>query len=141
MDQRAKAELLRSLHHGPPILVLPNPWDVASAKELAALPGVRALATTSGGVAHSLGYEDGEQAPAAEMVDMAGRIARAVDLPVTADLERGYGDPAGTARAAWDVGIVGMNLEDSTRAGLVALDEQVAVLREVKAAVPELVLN
>ena len=85
-----------------PLLVLPNAWDVASAKALAAVQGCRALATTSSAVARSLGWEDGERAPRDEMVEAARRIAAAVDLPVTADLERGYGDPVGTARAAWD---------------------------------------
>ena len=60
------------MHLAPPLLVLPNAWDVASAKALAALPGCRALATTSAAVARSLGYEDGEQAPVAEMVEAAG---------------------------------------------------------------------
>src|SRR5207244_955806 len=76
-----------------------------------------------------------------EMVEAARRIAAAVDLPVTADLERGYGDPVGTARAAWDAGLVGINFEDSTRAGLVPLDEQVNAIRAIRAAVPDLVVN
>src|SRR5436190_17098067 len=129
------------MHLEPPVLVLPNAWDVASAKALAALKGCRALATSSAAVARSLGYEDGERAPALEMVEAARRIAAAVDLPVTADLERGYGDPVGTARAAWDAGLVGINFEDSTRAGLVPLDEQVDATRAIRAAVPELVVN
>jgi 2-methylisocitrate lyase-like PEP mutase family enzyme len=141
MDQRDKAAAFRRMHLEPPILVLPNAWDVASAKALAQLQGCRALATTSAAVARSLGWEDGERAPVAEMVEAARRIAAAVDVPVTADLERGYGDPAGTARAAWDAGLVGMNFEDSTRAGLVPRDEQVAAIREIRDAVPELVLN
>ena len=69
------------MHHEPPILVLPNAWDVASAKRLAALPGCRALATTSAAVARSLGWEDGEQAPAEEMLRANERIAAAVDVP------------------------------------------------------------
>ena len=92
-------------------------------------------------MARSLGFEDGEQAPAAVMLEAARRIAEAVAVPVTADLERGYGDPVGTARAAWDFGLVGLNVEDSTKAGLVPIDEQVAVLRAIRAAVPELVVN
>jgi 2-methylisocitrate lyase-like PEP mutase family enzyme len=136
-----KATALRRMHHEPPILVLPNAWDVASAKALAAVPGCRALATSSAAVARALGWEDGERAPAGEMIEAARRIASAVDLPVTADLERGYGDPVGTARAAWEAGVVGINVEDSTRAGLVALEEQVEVLREIRAAVPDLVVN
>ncbi|HEX5449468.1 MAG TPA: isocitrate lyase/phosphoenolpyruvate mutase family protein [Gaiellaceae bacterium] len=141
MERESKADLLRGFHHAPPILILPNAWDVASAQALAALPGCRALATTSGGVARSLGFEDGEQAPAAEMIDVARRIAAAVDVPVTADLERGYGDWVGTAQAAWNAGVVGMNFEDSTGGALVDLDAQVAAIREIKEAVPRLVLN
>src|SRR5689334_24301206 len=129
------------MHREPPLLVLPNAWDVASAKALAAVDGCRALATTSAAVARSLGWEDGERAPVEEMIESARRIAAAVDVPVTADLERGYGDPVGTARAAWDAGVVGINFEDSTREGLVPVDEQVAALREIKAAVPDLVVN
>jgi len=141
MDREAKAELLRGYHHAPPILVLPNAWDVASARALAGVPGCRALATTSGGVARALGFEDGENAPAEEMIRAAARIAAAVDLPVTADLERGYGDPVGTARAAWDAGVVGLNLEDSSGRRLVPLEEQAETIRAVRAAAPSLVLN
>jgi 2-methylisocitrate lyase-like PEP mutase family enzyme len=141
VSQSDKAALLRQLHRAPPLLVLPTSWDVASARALAALPGCRALATTSAAVARSLGFEDGEQAPAEEMIRAAGRIAAAVDVPVTADLERGYGDPIGTARAAWEAGVVGMNVEDSTADGLVTVDEQLTVLAAIRAAVPELVLN
>jgi 2-methylisocitrate lyase-like PEP mutase family enzyme len=135
------AEILRELHRGPELLVLPNAWDVASARALAALPGCRALATTSGGVARALGYEDGENAPRDEMVAFAGRIAAAVDVPVTADLEAGYGDPEGTARAALDAGLAGINLEDSHGDALVPVEEQAELLRAVRAAAPELVVN
>jgi 2-methylisocitrate lyase-like PEP mutase family enzyme len=141
MDQREKAQAFRRMHVEPPILVLPNAWDVASAKELAKIDGCRALATSSAAVARSLGYEDGERAPGAVMVEAAGRIAQAVDVPVTGDLERGYGDPVGTARAAWEVGLVGINFEDSTRTGLVDVDEQVAAIRSIREAVPDLVIN
>jgi 2-methylisocitrate lyase-like PEP mutase family enzyme len=141
VDQRAKAQAFRRMHTGPPLLVLPNAWDVASARKLAVLPGCRALATTSAAVARALGWDDGERAPADEMIEAARRMAAAVDVPVTADLERGYGDPVGTARAAWDAGLVGINFEDSTRAGLVDLDEQVAAIRAIREAVPDLVLN
>lgn len=141
MTQPEQAARFRRYHLEPPILVLPNAWDVASAKRLAAVPGCRALATSSAAVARALGFEDGEQAPAEEMLRMAARIAAAVELPVTADLERGYGDWVGTARAAWAAGIVGMNFEDSTDDGLVPVGEQVEAIREIRAAVPELVLN
>ena len=141
MDQQGKAAAFRRMHHERPLLVLPNAWDVASAKALAAVDGCRALATSSGAVARSLGWDDGEQAPADEMVRAAGRIAAAVDVPVTADLERGYGDPVGTAQAAWSEGIVGLNFEDSTRGALVPLAEQVDAIRAIRAAVPDLVIN
>jgi 2-methylisocitrate lyase-like PEP mutase family enzyme len=141
MAQVDKAAAFRRMHLEPPILVLPNAWDVASATALAGVKRCRALATTSAAVARSLGYEDGERAPAAEMVEAARRIAAAVDIPVTADLERGYGDPVATASAAWEAGLVGINFEDSTRGGLVPLDEQVAAIAAIRSAVPELVLN
>jgi 2-methylisocitrate lyase-like PEP mutase family enzyme len=141
MDQHAKAAAFRRMHLEPPILVLPNAWDVASAKALRAVKGCSALATTSAAVARSLGFEDGERAPVAEMVESARRIAAAVDVPVTADLERGYGDPVGTAQAAWDAGLVGINFEDSTRGSLLSVDEQVEAIRAIRAAVPELVIN
>jgi 2-methylisocitrate lyase-like PEP mutase family enzyme len=136
-----KARLLRAWHREPRILVLPNAWDVASALALTRLAGCRALATTSGGVARSLGFEDGA-APGDEMLRVATRIAAAVDVPVTADLERGYEDPPAVVRSAWDAGIVGANIEDSAGGGPpVPLDEQVELLRAVRAAAPELVLN
>jgi 2-methylisocitrate lyase-like PEP mutase family enzyme len=141
MDQHAKAAAFRRMHFEPPILVLPNAWDVASATTFARLEGCRALATSSAAVARSLGWEDGEQAPRDVMVEAAGKIARAVDVPVTGDLERGYGDPAGTARAAWEAGLVGMNFEDSNAAGTVSPAEQVDAIAAIRAAVPELVLN
>jgi len=73
-----------------------------TAKVVADTPGTTALATASHSVAAAYGYPDGEQIPRDLMVEAVGRIAAAVDLPVTADLEAGYGDPVGTARAAWD---------------------------------------
>jgi 2-methylisocitrate lyase-like PEP mutase family enzyme len=141
VNQSAKADTFRQMHVKPPILVLPNAWDVASAKKLAAVPGCRALATTSAAVARSLGWEDGEQAPVEEMLLVNERIAAAVDLPVTGDLEHGYGNPVGTARRAWSAGLVGINFEDSTGDGHVPLDEQVAMIRAIREAVPELVIN
>lgn len=141
MDQHAKADRLRQFHLKPPILVLPNAWDVASATQFAALPGCRALATSSAAVARSLGWEDGEQAPVEEMLRANERIAAAVDLPVTGDLEHGYGDPVGTARHAWGAGLVGINFEDSTADGQVPLEEQVAMIGAIREAVPELVIN
>jgi 2-methylisocitrate lyase-like PEP mutase family enzyme len=137
----SRTETLRALHQGPGLLVLPNAWDVESGRRLAALPGCRALATTSGGVARSLGFEDGERTPPEEMLRVVERIAAAVDVPVTADLEAGYGDAPGTAAAALAAGAAGMNLEDSRHDVLLPLDEQVFILRAVRAAAPAIVLN
>src|SRR5271154_5334735 len=137
----SRADELRRLHRAPPLLVLPNAWDVASAKAFAGLPGCRALATSSAALVRSLGWEDGEHAPVDEVLRVVQRIAAAVDLPVTADLEAGYGDPPATAAAALAAGAAGMNLEDSQGGRLLALEEQVAIVRSVRAAAPELVVN
>ena len=96
---------------------------------------------TSAAVARSLGWEDGERAPRDEMVEAARRIAAAVDVPVTADLERGYGDPVGTARAAWEAGLVGINFEDSTGPGSCRSTSRSTAIGAIRAAVPELVVN
>jgi 2-methylisocitrate lyase-like PEP mutase family enzyme len=129
------------MHHAPPMLVLPNAWDVASARAFAALPACRALATSSAAVARSLGWEDGETTPVDEMLRAVERIAAAVEVPVTADLEAGYGDPPRTAAAALEAGAAGMNLEDSRHGQLLPLDEQVDILRAVRSSAPELVIN
>jgi 2-methylisocitrate lyase-like PEP mutase family enzyme len=110
-----KAATLLKLHTDPELLVLVNVWDVASAKVVAGSPGCRALATASHSIAASFGYPDGEQIPLPLMIDAIGRIAGAVDLPVSADLESGYGDVADTVRRAIGVGAVGANLEDAMR--------------------------
>jgi 2-methylisocitrate lyase-like PEP mutase family enzyme len=135
--QERRAEAFRALHASPPALVLANVWDVASAVIVAAVPGCRAVATGSAGVAAALGYVDGERIPAAEMLEAVARIAAAVDLPVTADLEAGYGDPGATARAAWQAGAVGMNLED----GDGPVEEHVERVRAARAEAPSLWIN
>jgi 2-methylisocitrate lyase-like PEP mutase family enzyme len=113
---REKAERLRALHAGPRILVLCNAWDAASAR-IVEEAGFPALATTSAGIANSLGYADGERISREEMAQAVARITRAVSIPVTADMEAGYGPTpeaaAETARAAIAAGAVGMNLEDA----------------------------
>jgi 2-methylisocitrate lyase-like PEP mutase family enzyme len=146
VNAREQAERLRELHRGPRILVLPNAWDVASAR-IFEEAGAQAVATTSAGIANALGYPDGEAIPADEMLWMVERIAGAVAVPVTADLESGYGDPAGTAAAAIAAGAVGLNLEDSERDGdsIRPVDEAagaVAAVRDAadRAGVP-LVIN
>jgi 2-methylisocitrate lyase-like PEP mutase family enzyme len=116
-DQKQKALSLRQLHHGPKTLLLPNVWDVASARfiEQAEYP---AIATTSAGVAFSLGYPDGQKISREEMLARVARIAKAVQVPVTADAEAGYGnrpqDAAATAKGVIEAGAVGMNFEDGT---------------------------
>lgn len=85
--QRARAERLRELHRAPEIVVLVNAWDVASARTTAAQPGCQTIATAGHAIAEVFGYEDGENISATVMLDAVGRIASAVDLPVTADLE------------------------------------------------------
>lgn len=115
--QAEKAERLRKLHQGPKILVLANAWDVASARIMEEA-GFPAIATTSSGVAASLGYPDGQRISRKEMLEVVARIARAVRVPVTADMEAGYGttvdEMAETAKAVVASGAVGMNLEDVT---------------------------
>lgn len=116
-NQAAKANLFRNLHRGPKILVLPNAWDVASACILENA-GIAAIATTSAGVAFTLGYPDGQKISRGEMLSVVARIAAKVKIPVTADVEAGYGnrpeDAALTARALIEAGAVGLNLEDRT---------------------------
>lgn len=135
--QAQKAEQLRKLHHGPRILLLPNAWDVSSARVLEQL-GYPAIATTSAGIAFSLGYRDGQRISRKEMLDVVARIARAVRVPVTADMEAGYGitteDLADTARAVVEAGAVGVNLEDVTgddQSSQVDTALQVAKIRKV----------
>ena len=110
-----KAERLRALHRTPPILVLPNAWDAASAR-LVEAEGFPAIATTSAGVAASLGYPDGGVVPSNEMIEAIARIARAVNVPVSADIEHAYGaSPDAVADVVLRViaaGAVGINLED-----------------------------
>src|SRR6195952_6022888 len=111
-DLAARARTLLDLHTAPEILVLANVWDVVSARVVAGTEGVRALATASHSIAATFGYEDGENIPLDLHLDMVGRIVSAVDLPVTMDMEAGYGDAGETARRAIAAGAVGGNLED-----------------------------
>jgi 2-methylisocitrate lyase-like PEP mutase family enzyme len=145
-----KARLLRSLHETG-TLVLPNAWDAASAA-VAAAAGATAIATTSGGVAWALGRRDGEGLSREEMVAAVRRITAAVEVPVTADAEGGYGagpgDVATTVSAFIAAGAVGANIEDS-RAGqgtLFTVEEQAHRLRAAReaaatAGLPEFVVN
>ena len=134
-------ELLR-LHTDPTLLTVVNVYDVISATVVANTEGTKALATASHGIAATLGYPDGEKIPVEEMLDMVGRIVKATDLPVTADLEGGYGDAAETIRRAIGVGVVGANIEDQMK----PIDEASAQVEAIMAAaaaegVPDFVLN
>jgi 2-methylisocitrate lyase-like PEP mutase family enzyme len=154
MDTRAqarKAEELRKLHSGPRMLVLPNAWDAASARVLEDL-GYPAIATTSAGVAFALGYPDGQQISRDEMLEAVARIARAVRIPVTADMEAGYGttpaDMAETAKAIVAAGAVGLNLEDvtgdteSSQVETALQTEKIGTIREASASLGvSLVIN
>ena len=143
MAKQTQAELARwflELHHGPKILVLPNAWDVASARifEEAGFP---AIGTTSAGVAFSLGYTDGQKIPREEMLAAVRRMAEAVEVPVTADVEAGFGNTpeevADTAREVISAGAVGMNLEDGAEERpdfLVDVSRQNEIIRAVLAA-------
>src|SRR5260370_14092569 len=115
--QAEKAEQFRKLHHGPRMLVLANAWDGVSARILEEC-GHPAIATSSAAVAFSRGYPDGQRISRDDMLDVVARIARAVRVPVRADLAPGYGtnvkDMAETVTAALDAGAIGMNLEDVT---------------------------
>jgi len=149
-SQKTKAGSFRALHDGE-VLVLPNAWDACSAA-LIAQAGAKAIATTSGGVAWSVGRPDGQQLTRAEMIEQVRRIVAAVDVPVSADVEAGYGpapeDVAATVEAVVAAGAVGVNIEDSKAPGGPLFDaaEQAERLHAgrvaaERAGLPELVIN
>jgi len=135
-EQIRRAEAFQAMHRGPGILVLPNPWDVISA-HIMVEAGFGALATTSGGCAHSLGYPDGEYIGADEMTAVVRRIAAAVPVPVTADMEAGYGrapeDVARMVDAVIEAGAVGINIEDANRQS--GLFDRTLAIERIQAAV------
>jgi 2-methylisocitrate lyase-like PEP mutase family enzyme len=128
-----KADLLRKLHDGPDVLVLPNAWDAISAR-IAEAEGFPAVATTSAGCAAVLGYPDGQKIPLGEMMFLVGKIAVAVDVPVTADLEAGYDDHVETARELLKTGAVGLNFEDMANGELLPVEVQVRRIRDIREA-------
>jgi 2-methylisocitrate lyase-like PEP mutase family enzyme len=134
-----RCELLRSLHRPGDPLLLPNAWDVATARAVVEA-GFPVVATTSWGVAEALGYEDDEKAPPGEMLAAAARIARGVEVPVTIDAEAGYGmRPSELVHALRDAGAAGCNLEDTDHAAgrLRDLDRHVQWLRELRRVATE----
>ncbi len=135
-DLKRRCEELRSLHRPGAPLLLPNAWDVATARAVVAA-GFPVVATTSAGVAAALGYEDHERAPADEMLGAAARIARGVDVPVTVDFEAGYGmAPADLVSVLRHAGVAGCNLEDTDHAtgSLRDPDQHAEWLRAVRQA-------
>jgi 2-methylisocitrate lyase-like PEP mutase family enzyme len=141
-DVTARAGELLRLHTRSELLTVVNVWDVISAKVVAETEGTVALATASHSIAASRGYEDGENIPVDEMLAEVARIVAATSLPVSADLEAGYGDAADTVRRAIGVGVVGANLEDQMR----PLAESARIVEQVMAAardegVDDFVLN
>jgi 2-methylisocitrate lyase-like PEP mutase family enzyme len=134
-ELRALADRLRGLHHAATPLILPNAWDVASARAVERA-GAAAVATTSSGVAESLGFPDGEAIPADDMFATVARIATGVSVPVTADVEAGYGLGADDLVARLlAAGAVGLNLEDTDRAGGTAQLTEVATAADKIAGV------
>lgn len=140
MDRSEQARTANSFlarHHAPPILLLPNVWDGLSAR-LFVVAGFDALATTSGGVSWSLGYPDGETAPWPEVVAATARIVRTAQVPVTADIEAGYGaTPAEVREHVAEIiqtGVVGINLEDGLRSSIRSVEDAVARLRAARDA-------
>jgi 2-methylisocitrate lyase-like PEP mutase family enzyme len=138
----ARATQLLALHTDRSLLKVVNVWDVASARVVAQTEGTRALATASHSIAAMYGYEDGERIPLDLMLEAVGRVVDAVDLPVTADLEGGYGDAGETCRRAIGLGVVGANIEDQMRPLPEAVGSVEAVIRAADAeGVPDFVLN
>jgi 2-methylisocitrate lyase-like PEP mutase family enzyme len=146
-DYTTRAAVFRSLHHGDGPLVLVNAWDVASARIVEAAGGA-AIATTSAGIAWSLGAPDGDALGRELTVELVARICAATSLPVTADIESGYGatpDEVGeTVRSVAAAGAVGVNIEDTNRSGqgpLRTVEEQGRRLTGARDAAPALFLN
>src|SRR2546427_2340642 len=137
--QRERAERFLRLHRGPDVLLVGSVWDPGSAVVFER-EGFAAIATSSAGVAYSLGYPDGERIPRDEMLAAIARIVRATGLPVSADVEMGYGRSARevseTCRGVLDAGAIGVNLEDATGDGdrpLVQPELQAEKIRAVRA--------
>jgi 2-methylisocitrate lyase-like PEP mutase family enzyme len=140
-DLSARAQRLLDLHTAPELLTVVNVWDAISTKIVSETDGIEAVATASHSIAAMYGYEDGENIPVDLMIEAVGRIVAATDLPVTADLEAGYGNPGETVRKAIDVGVVGANLEDQQKPLAEAVAAVEAVVKAGEAAGIPFVLN
>jgi 2-methylisocitrate lyase-like PEP mutase family enzyme len=137
-ERAQKAEAFRKMHLEGDILLLPNVWDVASARIIESA-GFPAIATSSAGIAFAQGFPDGQKIPAERMLAVIAEIAKAVQVPVTADVEAGYGskpeDAARTSRRVIEAGAVGLNFEDATgdpARPLFDLEEQVERIRAIR---------
>jgi 2-methylisocitrate lyase-like PEP mutase family enzyme len=142
-----RCEIFRALHEAPEILVLPNAWDVMSAM-LLEQAGFPAVATTSAGIGYTFGYPVGQKMPRGDMLGFLERMTAAIDCPLTADMEAGYGDTpedvAETAALTWQAGAVGINLEDRTydaNAPLIEESQAVARIQAARDAAPSMVIN
>jgi 2-methylisocitrate lyase-like PEP mutase family enzyme len=141
-DTATRAGDLLALHRAPELLTVVNVWDVISARVVTDVEGTKALATASHSIAASRGYEDGENIPVDEMIEEVRRIAAATQLPVTADLEGGYGDAPETIRKAIGAGIVGANIEDQMKPLAEAAAQVEAIMKAAaEEGVPDFVLN
>jgi 2-methylisocitrate lyase-like PEP mutase family enzyme len=134
------AELLR-LHQDEKLLTLVNVWDVASAKVVAQTEGTAALATASHSMAASFGYKDGENIPLDLMLEQIKRIVDSTDLPVTADLEGGYGNAPETIRRAIGLGVVGANIEDQLKPIAEAAQQVADIMKVAEEEGVDFVLN
>jgi 2-methylisocitrate lyase-like PEP mutase family enzyme len=136
-ERALQAETFRRMHRGGSLLLLPNAWDALSARIFAAA-GFAAIATTSGGVSWAIGYADGEAAPWDEVVAATRRIVRSVRVPVTADIEAGFGDtPDAVGKSVRDIigaGAVGVNLEDGTPQGAAPIRTVADAAERIRAA-------
>ncbi|MEV4953705.1 isocitrate lyase/PEP mutase family protein [Paenarthrobacter nitroguajacolicus] len=128
-NTNARAQQLKALHEAPEILSVVNVWDAVSARTVAELPKTKAIATAGHSIAAAFGYADGTM-PLDVALDGVKRIVDAVDLPVTADLDDGYENPAETIRRAIGIGVVGANVEDRLR----PFDEAVARVQAIISA-------
>jgi 2-methylisocitrate lyase-like PEP mutase family enzyme len=135
------AEEFAARHRQGPIVLVPNAFDAGSAKVIARRRPI-AIGTSSAAIARGLGYEDGERIPRDAMLAAIGRIADGVDVPVTADVEAGYGDARGTAERLLEIGVIGLNIEDARRGALLSVEEACANIVAIRAvAGSRLVIN
>ena len=140
-ETRSRATELLRLHRDPKLLTVVNVWDVASARAVAGVEGTTALATASHSIAASFGYPDGEKIPLDLMLEQVARIVESTDLPVTADLEGGYGDAPETVRRAIGVGVVGANIEDQMKPLAEAAAQVEAIMNVAASEGVDFVLN